>query len=210
MEDPVLSAQCLDCRWEGGSTEVLAWPVYEYTVSDRGREAIERGELRGLKLREMIHSGRCALASREFLELEVERETYRLKRYGRAMTIMLCRFTVDGMPYSMFHDADRESVREFSRRVAEEVRSLDVAALADARTIAILMPETNGKQAGEAAARLRSRLDGFEIKSASGRPVTREWRWRSWPASGKAGPEDQATGAVDDCEALAWFQQQSE
>lgn len=115
FEEPVLTAQCLDCRWEGSSAEVLTWSVYEYDLTDRGREAVERGDLRGLKLREMIHHGRLELASREFLELEVEREAFRMERYGRTMSVLLCRYLLDGVPYAAFRELDRDTLREFTR-----------------------------------------------------------------------------------------------
>jgi hypothetical protein len=90
-----------------------------------------------------------------------------------------------------------------------------VAALADARTIAILMPETTEAQAGEATARLRGRLDAIEIKSAGGRLVGRKWHSRSWSGPIKkqpstAGAPSSGESRTQDCEALQWFQQQIE
>jgi len=197
FEDPLVTAQCLDCAWQGSAADVLAWPVYEYDLTARGREAVERGELRGLKLREMIRSGRFELAAREFFELEVERETYRLQRYGRAMSILVCRFEVDGQPYALFRETDRRTVQEFARRVTGLMRAIDVAALADARTLALLLPETDENQAGGALAKLEKGLNEIELGSPDGRPVQRRWVRRSW--SQKPGQPD---------EAMRWFQQQ--
>jgi hypothetical protein len=199
FEDPTITAQCLDCRWEGSGGEALSWPVYEYELTARGIEAVERGELRGLKLREMVHNERYDLASREFFELEVERETYRLQRYGRAMSILMCRFVTDGLAYALFRESDPRVARDFAKLVTDQVRSLDVAALADARTIAILLPETDESQATIALERLRGALDVFELNTPVGDAVERCWTTQSW--NEKPEPND---------EPGTWFRQQLE
>ena len=196
FEAPDVTAQCLDCHWEGKGADALAWPIYEYEVTDRGYEAIDRGELRGLKLREMIRNDRCALASREFLELEIEREVFRLRRYGRPLALAICHFVVDGLHYPLFRGTNPTVVQEFSRLVMQEVRSLDVAALVDATAIAILLPETGKEQAEQALVRLRAKFDPFELLSPAGDPVERRWCHRAWTK--------QSTEAD---EVLQWFHQ---
>ena len=199
FEEPTITSQCLDCRWEGMSGDVLAWPVYEYELSARGQEAVERGELRGLKLREMIRTSRYDLASREFFELELERETFRLRRYGRPMSILICRFQAGGMPYALFREADREALQAFARLIVHQVRALDVAAMADATAIAILLPETDDRQAEKAKGRLQPKIDGFEMAGARQEELCRQWILRSWTQ--EPDPSD---------EPLLWFQQQLE
>ena len=197
FEEPIVTAQCLDCRWDGTSHDVLPWPIYEYELTSRGQEAVERGELRGLKLREMIRTARYELASREFFELEMEREMFRLDRYDRPLSVLMCRFEADGALYALFRETDQASLQAFTRLIAHEVRSLDVAAQIDSATIAILLPETNDSQAERALLRLRQPIDGFELTTAGGRRVDRHWIVRSWNH-----------GPVQVDEALLWFQRQ--
>lgn len=199
FEEPIVTAQCLDCRWEGTSRETLVWPIHKYELTDCGREAIEHGDLRVLKLRDATHHGHLQLASREFFELEVAREACRTARYNRPMSILLCRFVVNGAPYPVFHEADRNTVRRFSTLVAEQIRVLDVAALANAFTLALLLPETDESGTAGALIRLGGHFDGFAIQTPRGQPVERQWVRQSWNAP-KAGSN----------EVLEWLQQQLE
>ncbi len=197
FEEPTITAQCLDCRWEGTGSDVLAWPIFEYDLTARGQEAVERGELRGLKLREMIRTSRYALASREFFELEVERETFRLRRYGRPMSILMCRFESGGLPYALFRETDSQTLQAFAKLIVDHVRALDVAAMSDPTTIAILLPETDESQGVKAKARLQPGIDGFEFAALGKEPPRRLWLLRSWTR--EPDPSD---------EPLQWFQQQ--
>jgi len=197
VEDPVVTAQCLDCRWEGTGGEVYPWPVYEYQLTARGHEAIERGELRGLKLREMIRTSRYALASREFFELEVERESYRLGRYRRPMSILVCRFMAAGSPYPLFRECDQQLLQDLAARMVATMRSLDVTALVDATAVAILLPETLESGVAGAIGRLTEQLGGLEMNTANGSAVKFDWKHRSWQEL-----------AGDSDEPLLWFQEQ--
>jgi hypothetical protein len=176
---------------------VTPWPIYEYGLTPRGFEAIEREELHGLKLREMIHNQRYRLASREFFELELERETYRLQRYGRPMTILICRFFVDQEPYALFRLGHEELIRGFVALVLDEVRSLDVAALADARTLAVLVPETGHAEGGIVLGRLTKHLGDYPLTASTGQRVRLRWTAHSWHEPADPGQEP-----------ALWFQQQ--
>jgi len=92
---------------------------------------------------------------------------------------------------------DKETLKVLAERVVGSLRSLDVAALAEATTIGVLVPETGEPEADIVLPRLQSQIDDFGLKTRAGRAVKQEWKKRSWHERPK-----------DDDEPLLWFQQQ--
>jgi hypothetical protein len=180
FEDPQIATQCLHCRWDGAGSDVLSQPIYEYELTARGHEAVQRGELSGLKLRETIRNARFAIATREFLELEVERELFRLNRYRRPLAVLLCQFLADDAPHPLFREADPDLVADLSQGLLESVRSLDVVAMFDATSIAVLLPETDETQMQTPDRRLRDLLGGYQFRTAGDGAVATRWHARAW------------------------------
>lgn len=177
---PDINAECVNCQWSGNGADVGTRSVYAYEINERTQEALERGEIAPLRLRDAIQMSKLDLHSREYFEHLVARELIRVERYERPISIVIAKFSVADKPYKMFTPEVPSAVADYTQQLAAALRPLDIAAMMTPTTLGVLLPETDEAGRDGLTTRLEELTSEFDFCDSDGRSVTNVWVGRTW------------------------------
>lgn len=106
-----------------------------------------------------LHDPLTGLPNRRFLNLEIERNFFKAKRYGTPLALLI--FDIDNFKKyndSFGHTAGDSLLADIARIMLREIRESDLAVRYGGEEFLILFPETSFQQAFEVAERIRSSI----------------------------------------------------
>jgi len=112
------------------------------------------------------------LHNRRYLDSHLRTLAERATARRRPLSVMICdldRFKAINDTYG--HDAGDEVLREFARRLRQNVRGIDLACRYGGEEFVVVMPDTSADIAGRVAERIRAQIEGEPFALASGQTV---------------------------------------
>ena len=180
FEAPVLEGECLNCGESSRADELLRVPLHGFRPTELTVRAVELGRLTGLDIHELLWDSQARLHTREFFEIEVERELLRLRRSGGRFTTGVLSFRGPLGTCPIFREWPERTLRRLAVLVAESIRELDLIARLDSGRIAVLLIDSEDVTAvGE---RLQEALADYGFRSSHGHDLTSHWEARGWEA----------------------------
>lgn len=180
FEDPQMQALCLACEHVFAGRDAELIKVWSYAPTPLAMRAVELNRLTGLEVSEIMYDTRVRLATRDFLELEVEREVHRARRYGGSFSGVLLGFSCGGSEFPIFREWRAESIRRLGELLTRTLRPLDLVARVDPARLALLLPETDASGVEAVERRLEALLAEAALTTPAGRALEPVWRAATW------------------------------
>ena len=184
FEEPRVHAQCLSCAESFPSFECQQAPIHRYRPTPLTVRAVELGRLTGLEVDSILYDADLQIATRDFLDFEIEREVERLNRYATTFCTCLLQLEHRGTVYPIFREWSGSSLRELCLHLARSLRTLDLVTRVSSGRIGILMPETDARGAQAVRKRLQGFLEGFRLADHAGHELTPNWTVVEWTDEG--------------------------
>lgn len=180
FEEPALRALCLNCAHEAPGRDTALVRLYRYKATPLTVRAVELNRLTGLDVSDIMFDTRVRLATRDFLDLELEREQNRVARYGGSFTVVRLTFEAQGGAFAIFREWHSETLVELGGLLTSTLRPLDLVARLDAHTLALFLPETDAEGAKAVERRLQAMLTEAKLSTREGRQLETLWSSRSF------------------------------
>lgn len=113
----------------------------------------------------IIREGLTGLFNRAYIRQRLEQELYRAKRYSHDLSLLM----IDLDNFKRLNDryghaAGDHLLRYFSQLLIETVRPSDIAARYGGEEFLVILPETDKREAGDLAERLRKRISLYPFR----------------------------------------------
>jgi len=137
------------------------------------------------RVRELAYrDGLTGMYNRRYFETRIVEEVDRAKRYGSPLSVLMV--DIDG--FKRFNDdfghlLGDQVLLQVSSIFSQYLRKIDVVCRYGGDEFAVLLPETNGAHAVDAAEKLRRKIDQLQISSVP-RPVTISVGIAAYPENG--------------------------
>ena len=180
FEEPSLEGQCLSCGVEFPSHEADTAKIYEYRPTVLAARAVELNRLTGLRVSDILFDSDIRMVTREFLVLEVEREVFRMIRYGGKLSAVVLSFRLHDREYALLREWTADFLKDLGTLLTDSLRGLDLVARLSETRIGLLLPVTDADGVAAVKKRLMSRLGELRLTTRSGHPIQPHWRDCSW------------------------------
>ena len=142
--------------------------------------AVELNRLTGLDVSEIMMDSHVRLATREFLNVETEREIYRVNRYGMAFSTVRLNFELHDQPYAIFREWRPKALRQLGELLVASHRDLDLLARIDHTRIGLLLPHTDEPGLAAVRKRIMNQLVDMSLMSSCGNILIPRWIDATW------------------------------
>ena len=180
FETPLIEAQCFSCGAAFQADELLYAPIFRYEPTYLTVRAVELNRLTGLDIAEVMFDADLRLNTREFFDLQAQRELLRMRRYGGSFCTAVLSFQHDGQSCAIFRDWSAKAMRDLGQMLVSNLRRLDIVARLDGGRLGLLLIEA--PEAGTAVVRdrLMGRLRSYAFRTATGLELEPTWVHRVW------------------------------
>jgi hypothetical protein len=184
FEDPRIEGQCLDCDHLVEAGDLIVRDVHRYRATDLASKALELGRLSRLEAEDLAYHGPFRLATREHLELELEREIDGVRARGQSFMTLALRFEVDGRPYPALSDWSEATVGELTRHLLSCLSGVDLVARVDPARVGILVVGGDATRFERVDQQLRQALTGQDCRAPGGERLELVWTRSTWSHAG--------------------------
>ena len=180
FEEPRIEGQCLDCDHVAEAGDLTVRDVYSYRATDRANKALELGRLSRLEAEDLAYHGQIRLATREHLELEVEREIDAIRVREHSFMTLSLRLELEGRPYPVLVEWSEEAVGELTRILLSSLSGVDLVARVDTGSLGILLVGGDDARFEDVVKRLRNSLAGHDCLTTKGDRLEVVWTSSVW------------------------------
>lgn len=161
--EPLVMAQCLWCGYSSTPNNTLEKIIYTYELTELANEAMNTGQIKGLDLATLLHNKFTGLYSKQFFEIELQREFIRSRRQNHKFALMLVR--IDNFHKVKTEHAARatEYANNIFTELSKNLRGLDVTCVWSGDTLAMILDGTDEEGAQIVANRMNENVQGLEF-----------------------------------------------
>lgn len=162
FSDPKVEAECLRCGSVNDPAQTLARNIPEFEVTPLARQAVEEQQLSGMNLSKLLRNQQTGLYTRQFLEVQAEREFKRAKRHGTPFCVLMVRIKDLETIISEHPEQAMDYVNTIFTELSGNLRALDMTCVWGRDLLAVLLPDTPGEGADAVARRMDEGVRGLE------------------------------------------------
>lgn len=142
--DPVVEFQCLWCGLVLEINDSIEKLVYRYEISPLGEDAAKTGRISGLDLASLLYNKYTNLYSKQYFEIEFNRELIRQERYKQKFTFLM--ITIDGLEEVRRKNPNQlveNYVNDIFKTLSSHLRKLDTTCVWDTNMLTVILSGTD-------------------------------------------------------------------
>ncbi len=151
FDDPNIEVQCLHCHHSCAPSETNELFVYSYDILPIAHDAVHSQNLVGLQLDTILRNQDTGIYSQSYFLHEIKREYARFQRYHTPVSMIYVRINNLEQIKAQYPEHANMYVRNIFVAITSFLRTLDITAIWNRETLAVLLPATDllGAQAVE-------------------------------------------------------------
>lgn len=160
--EPKVDAACLRCGTLSEPSRTVARNISQFELTPLAHQAVEEQQLGGTNLAKLLRNRQTGLYTRQFLELQAEREFLRAKRHGEVFCVLMIRIGDFDEIVSQHPKQATDYVNTLFMELSSKLRALDMTCVWGRDLLAVLLPNTPEDGAKTVARRMESGVRGLE------------------------------------------------